>query len=37
MIERTYSAGIDKHADQIVRGTLLDVGKRPDHRKVVSL
>jgi integrase len=37
MIERTYSAGIDKHADEIVRGTLLDVGKRPDHRKVVSL
>jgi integrase len=37
MIERTYSAGIDKHVDQIVRETLLDVGKRPDQRKVVSL
>src|SRR5262249_59439727 len=32
MIERTYSAQIDKHADEIVRGTLLDVGKKPDHR-----
>jgi integrase len=36
MIERTYSQQIDKHADEIVRGTLLDVGNKPD-RKVVSL
>jgi integrase len=37
MIERTYSAGIDRHAAEIVRGTLLDVGKRPADRKVVGL
>jgi integrase len=37
MIERTYSQGIDRHVDQIVRGTLLDVGKKPADRKVVSL
>jgi integrase len=37
MIERTYSAQIDKHADEIVRGTLLDVGKEPTDKKVVNL
>jgi integrase len=37
MIERTYSAQIDKHADEIVRGTLLDVGKKPTDKKVVNL
>jgi hypothetical protein len=37
MVERTYSQQIDKHAAEIVRGTLLDVGKRPVDRKVVSL
>jgi site-specific recombinase XerD len=37
MIERTYSQQIDKHVDQIVRGTLLDVGKKPTDRKVVGL
>jgi integrase len=40
MIERTYSAQIDKHADEIVRGTLLDVGKdfgKKSDRKVASL
>jgi len=37
MIERTYSAGIDKHVDQIVRETLLDVGRKPTDKKVVSL
>jgi integrase len=37
MLERVYSAQIDKHVDQIVRGTLLDVGKRPADKKVVSL
>src|SRR5262249_37823837 len=37
MIERTYSQQIDKHVDQIVRGTLLDVGMKPTDKKVVSL
>jgi integrase len=41
MIERTYSAGIDKHVDAIVRGTLLDMGKdfgkEAEDKKVVSL
>jgi integrase len=40
MIERTYSQQIDKHVDEIVRGTLLDMGrdfgKQPD-RKVIGL
>jgi integrase len=37
MVERNYSAGIDRHVDQIVRETLLDVGKKPVDKKVVSL
>jgi integrase len=40
MIERTYSAQIDKHVDEIVRATLLDVGKdfgKKSDRKVASL
>jgi integrase len=40
MIERTYSAEIDRHADDLLRPTLLDMGPefgRSSERKVVSL
>ena len=40
MIERTYSAQIDKHVATIVRGTLLDMGKdfgKEHDRKVIGL